>query len=132
MRLVGGEIRSQEQPDDALVGLLQTANQALEPSRRPQLTVETVEPVDPDRDARAGLAFFAILLLYGQLLDLRLLVASGVVEEKASRVIEVLLATIQPKDLLAGKVLGLGRARAGAAADDRVRSAWPSREPPAR
>ena len=30
------------------------------------------------------------------------------VEEKASRVIEVLLATIRPSDLLAGKVIGLG------------------------
>jgi ABC-2 type transport system permease protein len=30
------------------------------------------------------------------------------VEEKASRVIEILLATIRPKDLLAGKVIGLG------------------------
>ena len=28
----------------------------------------TVEPVDPDRDAKAGLAFFAILMLYGQLM----------------------------------------------------------------
>ena len=108
VRLVGGEIRSQEQPDDALVGLLQTANQALEPSRRPELTVKTVEPVDPDRDARAGLAFFAILLLYGQLIAYGYIVASGVVEEKASRVIEVLLATLKPRDLLAGKVLGLG------------------------
>jgi ABC-2 type transport system permease protein len=31
-----------------------------------------------------------------------------VVEEKSSRVIEILLATIRPRDLLAGKVLGLG------------------------
>ena len=29
-------------------------------------------------------------------------------EEKASRVVEVLLATIRPKDLLAGKIVGLG------------------------
>lgn len=108
VRLVGGEIRSQEEPDDTLVGLLQTANQALEPSQRPELTVVTAEPVDPDADAKAGLAFFAILMLYGQLIAYGFIVASGVVEEKASRVIEVLLATIRPKDLLAGKVIGLG------------------------
>jgi ABC-2 type transport system permease protein len=35
-------------------------------------------------------------------------VASGVVEEKASRVVEVVLATIRPSHLLAGKILGLG------------------------
>ena len=29
-------------------------------------------------------------------------------EEKASRVVEVLLSTIRPKDLLAGKIIGLG------------------------
>lgn len=108
VRLVGGEIRSQEEPDDTLVGLLQTANQSLEPSSQPELTVVTAEPVDPERDAKAGLAFFAVLMLYGQLIAYGFIVASGVVEEKSSRVIEVLLAAIRPKDLLAGKVIGLG------------------------
>lgn len=108
VRLVDGEIRSEKEPDDTLVGLLQTANQALEPSTRPALEVVTAKPVDPDRDAKAGLAFFAILMLYGQLIAYGFIVASGVVEEKASRVIEVLLATIKPKDLLTGKVVGLG------------------------
>ncbi|MFN0092432.1 MAG: ABC transporter permease [Acidimicrobiales bacterium] len=36
------------------------------------------------------------------------LVLIGVVEEKASRVVEVLLARIRPRTLLAGKVLGIG------------------------
>lgn len=35
-------------------------------------------------------------------------IASGVVEEKASRIVELLLATIRPWQLLAGKVLGIG------------------------
>jgi len=35
-------------------------------------------------------------------------VAAGVVEEKSSRVVEVLLATVKPVHLLAGKVIGLG------------------------
>ena len=35
-------------------------------------------------------------------------VAQGVVEEKATRIMEVLLATIQPSRLLAGKVIGSG------------------------
>ena len=74
----------------------------------PPLRVQSVEPEDPDADAKAGLAFFAILILYGQLLTYGFWVATGVVEEKASRVIEVLLATIRPIHLLAGKVIGLG------------------------
>ena len=49
-----------------------------------------------------------MLALYTQLLTFGYLLASGVVEEKASRVVEVLLATIRPKDLLAGKIIGLG------------------------
>ncbi|MNW56561.1 ABC-2 family transporter protein [compost metagenome] len=36
------------------------------------------------------------------------LVAQGVVEEKTSRVVELLLATIRPWQLMAGKVLGIG------------------------
>ena len=34
--------------------------------------------------------------------------AGGIIEEKSSRVIEVLLATIQPRQLLVGKMLGIG------------------------
>ena len=106
--LRGGQIRSEEPPDDELVSLLQVANQQLDASARPALRVVTAEPPDPDREAMAGVAFFAILILYGQILTYGYWVASGVVEEKASRVIEVLLATIRPADLLAGKVIGLG------------------------
>jgi ABC-2 type transport system permease protein len=50
----------------------------------------------------AGLLIYVSLLLNGQS------VAQGVVEEKASRVVELLLATIRPWQLMAGKVLGIG------------------------
>jgi ABC-2 type transport system permease protein len=106
--LRGGQIRSEEEPDDELVGLLQVANQQLDATARPALRVVTSEPADPDREAMAGVAFFAILILYGQILTYGYWVAAGVVEEKSSRVIEVLLAAIRPHDLLAGKVIGLG------------------------
>jgi len=35
-------------------------------------------------------------------------VAQGVVEEKATRIIEILLATVPPSRLLAGKIIGIG------------------------
>jgi ABC-2 type transport system permease protein len=37
-----------------------------------------------------------------------MLVAQGVVEEKSSRVVEILLSTVRPWHLLLGKVIGLG------------------------
>ena len=74
----------------------------------PPLQVSTVKPVDPQRDRRGGLAFFAAMLLYGQLIGYGFYVAMGVVEEKSSRVVEVLLSAIRARHLLAGKVIGLG------------------------
>ena len=45
---------------------------------------------------------YMVVLLYG------MNVARSIIEEKTSRVFEVLLATIQPDELLAGKILGVG------------------------
>lgn len=45
---------------------------------------------------------YVVLLVYGQI------VASGVVEEKSNRVVEILLATVRPRHLLFGKVIGIG------------------------
>jgi len=50
----------------------------------------------------AGVLIYLSLLMNGQA------VAQGVVEEKTSRVVELLLATIRPWQLLVGKVLGIG------------------------
>lgn len=70
-----------------------------------------VQALNPESDAdteREGLVFFGTILLYGQLLGFGYWVASGVVEEKASRVVEILLAKAPPGQLLAGKVTGIG------------------------
>ena len=72
------------------------------------VTVDAVDPPSPDSDQRTGLAFIAMLLMFFQLFIFGLYVAMGVVEEKSSRVVEVLLATIKPLHLLWGKVLGIG------------------------
>ncbi len=45
---------------------------------------------------------YMVVLLYG------MNVARSIIEEKTSRVFEVLLASIQPDELLAGKILGVG------------------------
>ena len=70
-----------------------------------------------------------MLLLYGQLIGIGIFVAMGVVEEKSSRVVEVLLSTIQP-DAPAGRQGHRPRpARPRAAARDR--RARPRRPPAA-
>ena len=65
-------------------------------------------PPDPDRDAKAAVALAAVLILYGQLFGYGVWVATGVIEEKSSRVVEVLLSTIRARQLMAGKIAGIG------------------------
>jgi ABC-2 type transport system permease protein len=65
-------------------------------------------PPDPDRASKAAVAFVAVLLLYGQLFGYGVWVATGVIEEKNSRVVEVLLSAIRARQLMAGKIAGIG------------------------
>jgi ABC-2 type transport system permease protein len=102
-----GRIVSKDKPPDELVALLQAGN-AARANAPAALAVSTIEPVDENADAKSGYTFFIVLVLYGQLLTYGYWVAAGVVEEKASRVVEIVLSTIRPANLLAGKVIGLG------------------------
>ena len=63
---------------------------------------------DPEHDQRLAIALIVVALLYLSLLLYGSMVAQGVVEEKSSRVVEMLLSTVRPWQLLGGKVLGLG------------------------
>jgi ABC-2 type transport system permease protein len=74
-----------------------------------QVLPSTVEPVDPERGQQLALALGGTFLLFMGL-QYAAGVASGVVEEKQSRVVELLLATIKPWHLLTGKVIGIGAA----------------------
>ena len=61
------------------------------------------------KDTQNLLASLALgILLWIALGQYGNMVAQGVVEEKATRIMEILLATIQPTRLLAGKVIGIG------------------------
>ena len=73
---------------------------------QPQVT--TLTRTDPQQGQRITIAIVAGLLMYMSLMLVGQFVAQGVVEEKSSRVVELLLATIRPWQLLAGKVLGTG------------------------
>lgn len=56
------------------------------------------------------LAYFLFFLLYMVTLLYGQQVMNGVLEEKSSRIVEVILATVRPIELLLGKLLGIGLA----------------------
>lgn len=72
-----------------------------------EVSVTTLQADDPEQGQRVIVALAGAFLLFFSL-NYAAAVAGGVVEEKQSRVVELLLSTIRPGQLLAGKVLGLG------------------------
>jgi ABC-2 type transport system permease protein len=72
----------------------------------PQLVI--LQPAPKINGQALGIGIAAGALIYMTLLTLGQMVAQGVVEEKSSRVVELLLSTVRPWQLMAGKVLGIG------------------------
>lgn len=70
--------------------------------------VVSAEPADPQAGQRLGLGLAGAFLLFFSIQTYGAMVAQGVVEEKASRVVEIVLSSVRPWQLLLGKVLGLG------------------------
>ena len=70
-----------------------------------------VEALDPQSAEDESLLLFAnagIILMFIAIFSYGTWVLTAVVEEKQSRVVEVVLSTVRPRDLLMGKVLGIG------------------------
>lgn len=61
-----------------------------------------------DGDGALPLAFFGVVLLFLMVTINAGMLLNGTIEEKSSRVVEVLLGALRPWHLLAGKLLGLG------------------------
>ena len=75
----------------------------------PELTAATLHPPDEQTtDSEILVASLGAILLLTSLAIYGQWVVGGVVEEKNSRVAEVILATVRPRHLLAGKVIGIG------------------------
>ena len=75
----------------------------------PELTAVTTERRTAERsDAEVLTAVLGASLLLATIAVYGQWVLTGVVEEKANRVVEVILATVRPRHLLAGKVVGIG------------------------
>jgi ABC-2 type transport system permease protein len=74
----------------------------------PDVDVTALEPSSDPTGERTGIAVVGMIVLYTLLILISQFVAQGVVEEKSTRVVELLLSTMKPWQLLAGKVIGLG------------------------
>lgn len=73
------------------------------------LQVDPAQPIAATEDGvRVVAGLGAGVLICFALVTYGLTLAQGVVEEKSSRVVELLLATVRPWQLLAGKVIGVG------------------------
>ena len=66
-----------------------------------------IAPPSADESSALILATAGIILMFIGIFTYGQWVLTGVVEEKQSRVVEVLLSTIRPRDLLVGKLLGI-------------------------
>jgi ABC-2 type transport system permease protein len=73
-----------------------------------KVDVQPLEKPYPYQQEQLVLGIIAGILIYMSLLLNGQMVATGVVEEKSSRVVELLLSTIRPWQLMVGKVLGIG------------------------
>jgi len=70
-----------------------------------------IDYLDPNaalQQARVVVGIFVAALLYVTLVVYGQMIAQGVVEEKQNRIVEILLSTVRPSQLLLGKVAGIG------------------------
>ena len=72
------------------------------------VSVHTIKGTNAQRVEQVVAGFVVAILLYVALITYGTFIAQGVVEEKANRIVEILLATVRPTQLLIGKVVGIG------------------------
>ncbi len=73
------------------------------------LPVETVGERDPtERVAGLVVANVGVVFLFGLLMFYASMIVNGIIEEKGSRVVELLVEAVPVRQLMTGKVLGMG------------------------
>jgi ABC-2 type transport system permease protein len=70
--------------------------------------VESLSATSEGNESDRAFAFFATIILFMSIITYGSWILIGVIEEKTNRVVEVVLGTVRPHQLLAGKVLGIG------------------------
>jgi ABC-2 type transport system permease protein len=78
------------------------------PSSDVDSLLKPVDLVSQEKDAAFASVYALFFLMYFVILFYGMNVARSIIEEKTSRIFEVLLATIRPEEIMAGKVLGVG------------------------
>ncbi|NUP49299.1 MAG: ABC transporter permease [Catenulispora sp.] len=109
--VVDGQVYVQDTVDAKLEPVLAGANLAAQVPDLARVQAQStvkLAPKDPDAGQRKTVALIAEITLFSQMIAYCMWVATGVVEEKSSRVIEVLLSTVTPRALLTGKIIGIG------------------------
>lgn len=107
--------------DDSLSGALRAAiaqrtlteglgERGVDAASLPSPTIITVDttPAKPDEGQRIVIALVGAILLITAIMLGGNMISVGVVEEKTSRIVEILLATVKPLHLMWGKILGIG------------------------
>jgi ABC-2 type transport system permease protein len=72
------------------------------------LEVTTLSGDSAEDDGQTVIAYFGLLLLYMAVLLYGTWILTGVTEEKSNRVVEVLLSSVRPWQILGGKITGIG------------------------
>jgi ABC-2 type transport system permease protein len=99
-----GAVERQQTIDD--LGL--TPGEAQQLLQQPELASSSLEPFTKERSARIALAIIGLALLFTAISVYGSFLLVGVVEEKSSRVVEVVLSRVRTTELLAGKIAGIG------------------------
>ncbi len=71
------------------------------------LSIVELDP-DPEADERETLAFVSVILLFIGIQLAGAYILMGVFEEKSTKVVELVLSSVRARDLLLGKVIGVG------------------------
>jgi ABC-2 type transport system permease protein len=70
--------------------------------------VNELSPVNAARVEQIVIGLLVAGILYTTMIIYGQLVAAGVIEEKSNRIVEILLATVRPWQLMLGKIIGIG------------------------
>ncbi|OPX16378.1 ABC transporter permease [Gordonia sp. i37] len=104
---LSGVLRSSISQTTLATGL---AQRGVDAADLPRATIaeDQTQPAKPGNGQRIIIAIVGAMLLIMAIMLGGNMIAVGVVEEKTSRIVELLLATVKPLHLMWGKILGIG------------------------